>query len=113
MPHLLVVGAGPGAAAAAARRLGRDGYAVSLVARREDALTDLASALRSDGVPVGWAVADAGDADGLTGLAESSARWWLPRKGTVSRDEAVALMSALAWRGISGFPRVDGGQPLA
>ena len=47
-------------------------------------------------------------ASGLTGLAETSARWWLPRKGTVSRDEAVGLMSALAWRGISGFPRVDG-----
>jgi AcrR family transcriptional regulator len=44
---------------------------------------------------------------GLTGLAESSARWWLARKGTVSRDEAVSLMSALAWRGISGFPRRD------
>jgi AcrR family transcriptional regulator len=47
-------------------------------------------------------------ASGMTGLAETSARWWLPRKGTVSRDEAVSLMSALAWRGISGFPRVDG-----
>ena len=47
-------------------------------------------------------------ASGLTGLAETSARWWLPRKGTVSRDEAVSLMSALTWRGISGFPRVDG-----
>jgi AcrR family transcriptional regulator len=47
-------------------------------------------------------------ASGLTGLAETSARWWLPRKGTVSRDEAVSLMAALAWRGISGFPRVDG-----
>jgi AcrR family transcriptional regulator len=45
---------------------------------------------------------------GLTGLAESSARWWLARKGTLSRDEAVSLMSALAWRGISGFPRRDG-----
>jgi AcrR family transcriptional regulator len=47
-------------------------------------------------------------ASGLTGLAETSARWWLPRKGTVSRDEAVSLLSALAWRGISGFPRIDG-----
>jgi AcrR family transcriptional regulator len=46
-------------------------------------------------------------AAGLTGLAETSALWWLPRKGTVSRDEAVSLMAALAWRGISGFPRVD------
>lgn len=51
-------------------------------------------------------------ASGLTGLAETSARWWLPRKGTVSRDEAVSLMSALAWRGISGVPRIDGGHPL-
>jgi AcrR family transcriptional regulator len=46
-------------------------------------------------------------AAGLTGLAETSARWWLPRKGTVSRDEAVALMASLAWRGISGFPLAD------
>ncbi|MCW2582468.1 MAG: TetR family transcriptional regulator [Klenkia sp.] len=45
-------------------------------------------------------------ASGMTGLLETSARWWLPRKGTVSRDEAVALMSSLAWRGISGFPRI-------
>jgi AcrR family transcriptional regulator len=47
-------------------------------------------------------------AAGLTGLMETSARWWLPRKGTVSREEAVSLMSSLAWRGISNFPRVDG-----
>src|SRR4051795_11078432 len=52
-------------------------------------------------------------ASGLTGLAETSARWWLPRKGTVSREEAVSLMSALAWRGISGFPLVDGEHPTA
>jgi AcrR family transcriptional regulator len=44
---------------------------------------------------------------GMIGLAESSARWWLARKGTLSRDESVSLMSALAWRGISGFPRRD------
>src|SRR3954447_7948735 len=46
-------------------------------------------------------------ASGLTGLCETSARWWLARQGTVSRDEAVSLLSALAWRGISGFPRRD------
>jgi AcrR family transcriptional regulator len=45
---------------------------------------------------------------GMTGLAETSARWWLAGKGTLSRDEAVSLMSALAWRGMSGFPRRDG-----
>ena len=47
-------------------------------------------------------------ASGLTGLAETSARWWLAGKGTLSRDEAVSLMSALAWRGMSGFPRREG-----
>ncbi|MBA3338959.1 MAG: TetR/AcrR family transcriptional regulator [Geodermatophilaceae bacterium] len=45
---------------------------------------------------------------GLTGLGEIGARWWLERRNDqasdLSRDEAVALMSALAWRGISGFP---------
>src|SRR3954453_366811 len=49
-------------------------------------------------------------ASGLTGLSETSARWWLPSKGTVSRDEGVALLTALAWRRISAFPRVDGGE---
>ena len=48
-------------------------------------------------------------AAGLTGLSETSARWWLPRKGTVSREEAISLMTSLAWRGISGFPLVEGG----
>jgi AcrR family transcriptional regulator len=48
---------------------------------------------------------------GMTGLAETSARWWLAGKGTLSRDEAVALMSSLAWRGMSGFPLRDGDGP--
>ena len=52
-------------------------------------------------------------ASGLTGLSETSARWWLPRKGTVSRDEAVSLLTALAWRGISRFPRLEGGDGTA
>ncbi len=52
-------------------------------------------------------------ASGMTGLAETSARWWLARKGTVSRDEAVALMTALSWRGISRFPRLEGGETPA
>ncbi|MGY1711129.1 TetR/AcrR family transcriptional regulator [Geodermatophilus sp. SYSU D00758] len=50
-------------------------------------------------------------ASGLTGLSESSARWWLPNKGSVSRDEAVELLTALAWRGISRFPRLGDGEP--
>lgn len=45
---------------------------------------------------------------GLTGLAEMSARWWLDRRNDqasdLRKDEAIALVCALAWRGISGFP---------
>jgi short-subunit dehydrogenase len=55
VPHLLVVGAGPGISAAAAPRFGGEGYAVGLVARREEALAELGSALRDDGVRVEWA----------------------------------------------------------
>ena len=44
---------------------------------------------------------------GLAGLAEVSARWWLASEGQVSKDRAVSLLSGLAWRGISGYPRVS------
>ena len=70
MPHLLVIGAGPGIAAATARRLGGDGYAVSLVARREAPLAELGAALRADGVTVGWATADAADPADLTAAVQ-------------------------------------------
>lgn len=70
MPHLLVIGAGPGIAAATARRLGGDGYDVSLVARREAALAALGSALQADGISVGWATAEASDPHGLVSAVE-------------------------------------------
>jgi NADP-dependent 3-hydroxy acid dehydrogenase YdfG len=71
MAHLLVVGAGPGISAATARRLGTEGYAVGLVARREESLTELGSALRAEGVRVEWAAADAGDPVSLTAAVGS------------------------------------------
>jgi AcrR family transcriptional regulator len=43
---------------------------------------------------------------GLAGLAEVSARWWLASEERVPKDIAVSLLAALAWRGISGYPRV-------
>ena len=70
MPHLLVIGAGPGIAAATARRLGGDGYDVSLVARREAPLTELGSTLGAEGIAVGWATADAADPAGLSGAVQ-------------------------------------------
>ena len=46
-------------------------------------------------------------ASGLVGLSQVSARYWLGQSGPVPRAEAVDLMSTLAWRGISRFPRHD------
>jgi AcrR family transcriptional regulator len=52
---------------------------------------------------------------GLAGLAEVSARWWLaaddrPGGTRIDKPRAVALLSGLAWRGISGYPRVSGAE---
>jgi AcrR family transcriptional regulator len=44
-------------------------------------------------------------AAGLTGAAQVAARWWLTQDGRLSRPAAEDLVSALSWRGISGFPR--------
>jgi AcrR family transcriptional regulator len=50
---------------------------------------------------------------GLAGLAEVSARWWLNSDGAdgtrIDKTRAVALLSGLAWRGISGYPRISDG----
>lgn len=51
-------------------------------------------------------------AAGLIGLAEMSARWWLDHRDSVPREEAVTMIAALAWRGISGVPR-QAGSPTA
>ncbi len=41
---------------------------------------------------------------GLVGLSQTTARYWLDAQHSIPRDEAVDLMSTLAWKGISGFP---------
>jgi AcrR family transcriptional regulator len=43
----------------------------------------------------------------LAGVAETSARWWLTSTGRVPKERAIELIQALAWRGISGYPRVS------
>ncbi len=43
----------------------------------------------------------------LVGMAQVGARFWLAGDIAVPRDEAVELVSALAWRGISGYPRTE------
>lgn len=61
--------------------------------------------------------ADAGlDADharllavGLVGMSEVSARFWLDTARKISKEQAIALISTLAWRGIgAGFPLQPG-----
>ncbi|MDQ6658283.1 MAG: TetR/AcrR family transcriptional regulator [Actinomycetota bacterium] len=47
-------------------------------------------------------------ASGLVGLSQVSARYWLAQGARIPMDEAVELLSTLAWRGISRFPRQDG-----
>lgn len=48
---------------------------------------------------------------GLTGLAETAARRWLREGSLVPKRNAVGLVARLAWRGISGVPRVPHVQP--
>jgi AcrR family transcriptional regulator len=43
----------------------------------------------------------------LAGVAETSARWWLSAPGQIPKERAIELIQALAWRGISGYPRVS------
>ncbi|HYH33938.1 MAG TPA: TetR/AcrR family transcriptional regulator [Nocardioides sp.] len=43
----------------------------------------------------------------LVGMAQVSARFWVTDAAGISQDDAVDLVSALAWRGIRGFPLTD------
>lgn len=40
----------------------------------------------------------------LVGMGHMAAQKWLSTDSTISREEAVQLVSGLAWRGIGGFP---------
>jgi short-subunit dehydrogenase len=72
--HVLILGAGPGLSASIAHRFGREEFTVTLIARREAALTKLAGELRGAGVAVDTVTAHAADPRGfrtaLQGLAE-------------------------------------------
>lgn len=69
-PVLVVVGAGPGVGASVARRFGREGYDVALVARSEERLTALGEALEAEGITAGWSALDITDADALRAAVE-------------------------------------------
>jgi AcrR family transcriptional regulator len=44
-------------------------------------------------------------ATALTGAAQVAARWWLSNDRPMEQADAVRLLEALLWRGISNFPR--------
>jgi len=44
---------------------------------------------------------------GLVGLSTTAARYWLDAGLQPPREDAITLMSQLAWRGIGGFPRQE------
>ncbi|UMG94856.1 TetR/AcrR family transcriptional regulator [Nocardioides sp. TF02-7] len=44
----------------------------------------------------------------LVGMAQVSARFWMANQdGPLGREQAVALVSGLAWRGIRGYPLTE------
>lgn len=44
---------------------------------------------------------------GLVGTAQITARHWLDRDRSLTREQAIHLVTTLAWRGISSFPRSE------
>lgn len=76
MQTLAIVGAGPGLGLSVARRFGREGFRVGLIARRQDVLDTCVDQLASDGIEAVALTADAGQPDQLTAaLAGVEARF--------------------------------------
>jgi hypothetical protein len=66
MGAFVVVGAGPGVGAAAARRFGSAGHPVGLIARSAESLGTMAAGLTSEGITTATETADATDEKALT-----------------------------------------------
>ncbi|MER7798411.1 SDR family NAD(P)-dependent oxidoreductase [Microbacterium sp. NPDC096154] len=73
MTTLAIVGAGPGLGLAVARRFGREGFSVALIARNQEKLDDLADKLASDGVRASGFSADARDRSALRAALDQAA----------------------------------------
>ena len=70
---IVIVGAGPNLGAAVARRFGREGMSVGLVARDAAKLEELANVLNEEGITADFAAADIRDAEALAGAIHSLA----------------------------------------
>jgi short-subunit dehydrogenase len=66
MPTCTIVGMGPGVGLAVARRFGREGFAVAMVARRESELERIAAELHREGIVATGIAANAADTFALS-----------------------------------------------
>jgi NAD(P)-dependent dehydrogenase (short-subunit alcohol dehydrogenase family) len=74
MPDVcVVVGAGPQLGTAIARRFGRGGYRVILIARRADRLAAACASLSTNGVDAHWRAADAAEPEALAATVSDAA----------------------------------------
>jgi len=92
--RVLIVGAGPGLGAALARRFGREGFTITLVARRMEPLTELADELRTLEVVADTFTADAADPEGFRKALEQLAELITPdvviyNAALVTRDRVL------------------------
>jgi NADP-dependent 3-hydroxy acid dehydrogenase YdfG len=73
MTTIAIIGAGQGLGLAVARRFGREGFAVALIARNRSRLDELVATLRADGVHAEGFVANVRDTDSLRSALEQAA----------------------------------------
>ncbi len=73
-PTALIIGAGPGLGLALARRFGREGFAIALVARRQPVLAELAAQLGSLGPRLKTYAADATDPAAVSAVCDATLR---------------------------------------
>ena len=74
MATIAIVGAGPGLGLSIARRFGREGFHVGLIARRLETLEDCARQLTTEGINAAAHSTDAGDERQLTAALDSIGR---------------------------------------
>lgn len=73
MPTFAIIGAGPGLGLAAARRFGREGFAIALIARSQEHLDELAATLAAEGFTASGHAADVRDLDALRAALDAAA----------------------------------------
>jgi len=49
-------------------------------------------------------------ATGVVGMAQTAARWWLRQGSQIPLEQAARILADTAWRGIRGFPVVEGAE---